>query len=76
MVDSPDKIQEGIDNNIYKWQDYDVSKQIHYAIRHKLKYVTVKYPICTRLQEELRNKGYKVKKADNWFFGEQTMITW
>ena len=56
MVDSPNKIQKDIDNNRYKWQDYDVSKQIRYAIGHKLKYVIVQYHVCSKLEEELKSK--------------------
>ena len=76
MVDTPDEIQRDLDNNRYKWQDYDISKQISYAIGHKLRHVTVEYHVCPKLQEELKSKGYNVRITDNWFFGERTTITW
>lgn len=76
MVDTPDEIQRDLNNNEYRRHDLDVSQRIRYAMLKDYKYITVEYHVCPKLQEELKSKGYNVRITDNWFFGEQTIITW
>ena len=76
MVDTPKEIQKDLDSNEYRRHDLDVSQRIRYAMLKGCKYITVEYHVCPKLEAELKSKGYNVRKTDNWFFGEQTTITW
>ena len=76
MVDSPDKIKDSLEHNIYTRQDYDVTCRIRFAISDKLNFTTVPYSLCEKLKKELKNKGYRVTEKHNWFFGDNTIVSW
>lgn len=76
MVDTPDKIKQTVEKDIYERQNWDVSIRVRKAVTENIRHIELPYHLCSTLKKELNDKGYKVEEKDNWFFGEYTLVRW